>query len=80
MTKAKFFKTTIAIEVLSEDPIPQGMELESIIQEAITGSYSMRPLKHVQKEINGRQAAQALLKQGSDPSFFSLDEKGNDLR
>jgi hypothetical protein len=78
MTDRKFFKTIISIEVLSEEPIPDGMELDSIVREAREGDFSMRPLKHDETEINGKQAARALLKQGSDPSFFSLTEKSED--
>jgi len=39
----------------------------------------MRPLKHKEIEINGRVAAQNLIRQGSDPSFFQLTENGNDV-
>jgi hypothetical protein len=31
------------------------------------------------KTLNGKQAAKALIAHGSDPEFFELDEKGNDL-
>jgi hypothetical protein len=78
MTDRKFYKTVISIEVLSEEPIPEGMELGTIVNQAIEGDYSMRPLQHRETEINGKQAAKALQLQGSDPEFFSLTEKGED--
>ena len=79
MTDRTFYRTVIAIEVLSEEPIPQGMELGDIVQETVEGSYSMRPLKHEKTEINGKQAAQNLIRQGSHPSFFQLTKSGNDI-
>jgi len=33
----------------------------------------------LQEELNGKQAAEALLNQASDPSFFSLTENGDDI-
>ncbi len=32
-----------------------------------------------QEELSGKQAAEALLNQASDPSFFNLTEDGDDL-
>lgn len=78
MTDRKFYKTVIKFEVLSEEPIPAGMEYENIVHECKEGDWSMRPLGEKETELNGKQAARALLKQGSDPAFFSLTEKGED--
>jgi len=78
MTDRRFFRTIIAIEVLSEEQIPEGMELDSVVREARDGAYSMRPLKHEVQSLSGRQAANALRKQGSDPMFFRLTKGGND--
>jgi hypothetical protein len=78
MTDRKFYKRRLTIEVLSEEPIPDGMEVESIIEEAKSGDYSMRIAEDTETELNGKQAARALLKQGSDPSFFQLTAKGED--
>ena len=79
MTDRKFHKTIISIEVLSEERIPEGMELDAIVQEAREGDFSMRPLQHEETEINGEQAAAALLEQGSSPDFFSLTPDGEDV-
>ena len=78
MTKRTFSKTVISIEVISEEPIPDGMELDRIVQECRDGDYSMRPLRHQAMKLNGRQAAATLRRQGSSPSFFRLDHDGND--
>lgn len=79
MTDRKFYKTVISIEVLSEEPIPEGMELSAIYQEAIDGSYSMRELQHEETELNGEQTVSALAAQGSCCDFFSLTLDGNDV-
>lgn len=78
MTDRKFFKTEIKFTVLSEEPIPDGMELAAIAHQCIEGDWSMGNSRHTVKELDGGQAARALLNQGSDPSFFRLDEEGND--
>lgn len=78
MTDRKFYKTVIKFEVLSEEPIPPGMEMENIIHECKEGDWSMRPLGEKETILNGKQAARALVNQGSDPSFFQLTDKGED--
>ena len=78
MTKRKFYKTLVQVEILSEEPIPEDLPVEAILQEATNGSYSARDLPWKQTTLNGKQAAKALQKQGSDPSFFQLTTGGND--
>lgn len=80
MTDRMFYKTVITIEVLSEEPIPDGMSIENIANEAMEGSYSMRSLEEAKETLlNGKEAADALLEQGSNPSFFRLTDDGNDV-
>ncbi len=74
MTDRKFFKTVIKFTVLSEEPIPEGMNLENIANDRI--STILRSFGET--ELNGKQAAEALLNQASDPSFFNLTEDGED--
>lgn len=78
MTNRKFYKTVIEFTVLSEVPIPSGMSLGSIADECINGDWSMGDSTHKQTELNGKQAASALLNQGSDPDFFGLTDEGED--
>lgn len=78
MTDRKFYKTEIKFTVLSEEPIPDGMELASIANECINGDWSMGNASHKETEINGKQAARALINQGSDPGFFRLTDNGED--
>lgn len=79
MTDRKFYKTVIKFTVLSEEPIPGGMELEAIAKECMEGSYSRGDSSHKETELNGKQAAHELAVQGSDASFFQLTEDGEDL-
>ena len=78
MTDRKFYKTVVKFTVLSEEPIPDGMSLENIAAQCMTGDWSMGDASQKETELNGKQAARALEKQGSDPGFFQLDEKGDD--
>ena len=77
MTDRKFYKRTLTVEFLSESPIPD-MGLGQMVDEAINGDYSMNITKDGTDELDGKQAARELEKQGSDLGFFSLTEKGED--
>lgn len=78
MTDRKFYQTEIKVVVLSEAPIPDTLSLEEIAQEAMDGDYSFRWVRKPEKKLNGKQAARALVQQGSDPGFFGLDKHGNE--
>ena len=78
MNKRTFYKTIIEFEILSEEPIGE-VDLEQIHYETIEGRWSGRFLETSEKKLNGKQAARALIKQGSDPEFFGLDEDGNNV-
>lgn len=77
MTDRKFFKTIIPLEILSEEPLGE-REIAHIIEDARTGDLSMRVLPNQETVLNGKEAADALAEQASDPSFFQLTEDGND--
>lgn len=79
--KRTFHKTTIMVEVLSEDPFDPNENLDlAHIREAITtGDCSGRVCIVGREEMQGPRAAKELMAQGSDPGFFRLDEEGNDL-
>ncbi len=80
MTDRIFYKTIVTIEILSEDPIPDDMSMEDIVHEAMEGNYSSRTLEGTKEIVlNGKEAADALLEQGSDCGFFQLTDDGNDV-
>ncbi len=78
MTNRKFYKTVFTIEVLSEEPIPDTMDTSQVIFEATLGDFSMTEGERVETILNGKAAAEALKEQGSDPSFFRLNDAGVD--
>jgi len=77
MTERKFYKTIIPLEILSEEPIGE-REIANVIEEATNGSFSMRVLPNQETVLNGKEAAEALQEQASDPGFFNLTEAGED--
>lgn len=79
MTTRKFYKKTIVIEVLSEDTPFDFTSMESLGWAMTSGDLSGSVVEEQDQELNGKQAATALLEQGSDPEFFNIDEDGNDL-
>ena len=60
----------MTVEFLSETPIP-GIDLGMMFDEAIRGSYSMNITEDKVDELDSKQTAEALLKQGSSPSLPS---------
>lgn len=84
MTKRKFYKTTVSVVVLSEEPIPSYASLKDILEEAYSGDYVAGGMtagcddtRH-QEVLDGKQAADALTALGSVPAFFRLNEEGDD--
>lgn len=78
--KKKIYKTIVQVEILSEEPIDSQLSLSQIAEEGDTGSFSiMIKDVRVNQEIKGIRAAREMRKQGSDPEFFDMDEKGNDI-
>ena len=69
----------MTIEVLSEESIPPGTGLEFIANECKDGDWSLRFLREKETILNAKQAANALLNQGSDPLFFQLNKNGEDV-
>jgi hypothetical protein len=80
MAKKTIYKTVIMLEVLSEEPIPDGMTLGDIDRECEEGMYTGRNETTVfNKPVKGKRAAEAVKRQGSDPSFLNMDENGNEI-
>ncbi len=81
-SKRKFYRTVYQIEVLSEEKFDNegGMSLTDIDNAITDGDCSGR-VKFIvnNEEKTGKEMAELLKEQGSDPEFFQLDENGNDL-
>lgn len=81
MAKKKIYRTVIQVEVLSEDPIEHSMSLSEIQRECDEGDYSGSWDTVISNEpISGKEAANKLIEQGSDPEFFQMDEEGNEIK
>ena len=77
-SKRKFYKTVLTVEVLSEEPF-ECNDLGDVNYAITQGDCSGTMDCGTSKKISAGTMAKALLKQGSDPEFFGLDEEGNDL-
>ena len=83
----KFYKTVVKVTVLSEDPLePSSIEgigggcaLSEIAYNITEGDMSGVVEIGETETLNGKEAADALVEQSSDPEFFQLDADGNDL-
>lgn len=76
MTNRKFHKTIIQVEVLSEEPFEYNT-LDDVAR-AINDDCSGATTTVSTETLDGKQCAEALQEQASDPQFFGLTEDGND--
>jgi hypothetical protein len=79
MTSRKFYKTIVQVEILSEVPIGEITDLDTIHYNITEGEWNGQVSVKSSKELNGKQATKALINQASDPGFFRLDDNGCDL-
>ena len=78
MTDRTFHRTVIQVEVLSESPFGP-VDLETLHHMITEGDCSGKLTTVLEEKLDGKQAAEALLSQASDPSFFNLTEGGDDI-
>jgi len=78
VTARKFYKTVFTVEVLSEEPLRDDMDLSDVDYMITEGGWSGIVDRSDTVELSGLEAARELQNQGSDPDFFCLDEDGND--
>lgn len=77
MCKRKFYSTKITVEVLSEAPFE--FEDLSDVHHAITEGECSGAWVAVFTVLNGKQTAERLVAQGSDPAFFQLTQEGKNV-
>lgn len=70
MPKAKYFRTVITVEVLSNEPVGDDISLSEVIEEITYGNWSGQVIFTPSKEIKAPKARRLLQKQGSDPNFL----------
>jgi hypothetical protein len=79
ISSRKFYRNVFWVEILSEEPLPD-LPLKTLMAECEDGPYSGDSGRTDAPEvIDGARAAKLLLQQGSDPSFFGLTAKGEDV-
>jgi hypothetical protein len=78
MTERTFHRTVVQVEVLSEAPFGS-VDLDMLHHMITEGDCSGHLKTVLEEELDGKQAAEALLNQARDPSFFNLTADGEDL-
>lgn len=78
LNKGRIYKTIIQVEILSDTPNDvANMSLEEISYEMTNGSFSGVVNVISENELfKGKDAVEEIKKQGSDPSFFFINEEG----
>ena len=66
----KYYRTVFKIEVLSDEPIKDGIGLEEIANEIYEGNYSGMFLDDEVEECDEKRITELLENQGSDASFL----------
>jgi len=78
--KKTIYRTVIKLVVLSEEEIPENMDMDSIWEETQTGEYLAGGMTIEKgKALKGKSAVIEIEKAGSDSEFFRMDSQGNDL-
>ena len=79
ISKRCFYKTIIRVEVLSEDIPPEFDDLSELAHMIRDGDCSGVYEVESSKPMHAMQAVRALVKQGSEPEFFNLNGKGEEI-
>lgn len=80
MSSRKFYKKTVQVEILMEDDKNlDGVDLTTLDFMIREGDCSAVTKVVKSQVLNGKQAAKALLEQGSDSEFFQLTPNGQDI-
>jgi hypothetical protein len=81
MAKKKIiYKSVLRVEILSEEPLPDSVSLDTVNYQITDGDWSgALDWEWHNAELHGAEGAKALMNQGSDPEFFQMDEDGNEI-
>ena len=80
MGQKKLYKSVLKVEIISEDPLPDCLSLRTIDYETTNGEWSgAQEWESHNAEIVGKEAVTSVENQGSCPSFFQMDEDGNEI-
>lgn len=73
----KFYKTVLTVTIISDEPY-EYYDLDHVHYDITRGDCSGE-VEVESCEITAKQAAELLIKQGSEPGFLFLDENGNEI-
>ena len=79
MSTRKFYRRVFQVEVLSETPIPEEMDLDELHYQITSGAWSGMVSALAEEEVDGARMAELLMHQRSTPDFFSLTDDGKDV-
>lgn len=79
--KKKIYKTRIVVEVLHEDEdrYEHVSHLSSVAWDIEDGEFSGIWWPDSCVPLEGKDAVEEILNQGSDPEFFRMDDDGNEI-
>lgn len=75
---SELYRTVVIVEVLSRGSLPEDLSLESVAY-AITEGGCSGDVRVESAEVTGREMAELLRRQGSDPEFLGLTEEGEEV-
>ena len=80
MEKKKIYKSVLRVEILSEEPYPDSVTLEDVAYDIKDGECSgIINWESHNAELIGKEGVNECDKHGSCPSFFRMDEDGNEI-
>lgn len=77
-SKRKFYRIVYQVEILSDEPIQEELDLDAIHHLIINGPCSGEVSCGALEEVDGATMAKLLINQRSDPEFLGLTEDGED--
>lgn len=77
MSDRKFHKYTFQVTVLTDEPLPEHLDLQDICERADSLPLVMDYTSEV-ATLTPKQMADALHEARSEPGFFELDDDGNE--
>jgi len=72
----KFYRRVVKIEMLSDDPFPDELDLAEIDAGITDGPWSGQLWTEIDEEVAPRRMARLLIRQRSDPGFLGLSDDG----
>lgn len=79
MAKKMIYKSVLTVEILSDTPL-EDMDLAGVAYAITDGDCSGRVNWQSRNNVLvGKEAANAMIHQGSSPEFFQMDRNGNEL-